>query len=74
MARIVLIHGIAKHLEGEDTLAAAWLPALRSGLRRASVSAARIPNADDVAVAFYGDLFRRRGVMAVGEPPLDAAT
>jgi hypothetical protein len=73
MARIVAVHGIAKQTEGEDTLAAAWLPALRSGLRRADIPATRLPGGQDLAMAFYGDLFRRRGVMAIGEPPLDAA-
>jgi hypothetical protein len=72
MAKIVAVHGIAKQLEGEDTLAASWLPALRSGLRRAGVPTSRLPGDDDLAVAFYGDLFRRRGTMAIGEPPLDA--
>jgi hypothetical protein len=72
MARIVAVHGIAQQLEGEDTLAAGWLPALRSGLRRAGVPARQLPGDDDLAMAFYGDLFRRRGTMAVGAPPLDA--
>lgn len=72
MARIVAVHGIAKQLEGEDTLAATWLPALRSGLRRADVPAAQLPDGQDLAMAFYGDLFRRRDAMAVGEPPLDS--
>ena len=58
MPRIVAIHGIAQQFKGEHTLAAAWLPALRDGLAR--VGAPGIADRD-LAVAFYGDLFRPEG-------------
>jgi hypothetical protein len=66
MARIVCVHGIGKQLLGEQSLLWDWWPALADGLRRAD--AGRVP-ADDVAMAFYGDLFRPPGEMlAVGDP------
>jgi hypothetical protein len=36
--RVVCVHGIGQHLEGERTLLAAWLPALRDGLTRAAAA------------------------------------
>jgi hypothetical protein len=58
MARIVAIHGIAQQFEGEATLKAAWLPALRSGLQLAG---GRLDEDRDFAMAFYGDVFREKG-------------
>jgi pimeloyl-ACP methyl ester carboxylesterase len=58
MARIVAIHGIAQQFRGEHLLAAEWLPALRDGLNRAG---AKLERDDDLAMVFYGDLFRPRG-------------
>jgi hypothetical protein len=55
MARIVLVHGAFNELWGPNELKARWLPALRDGLWHHDVE---IDDAD-VAVAFYGDLFRR---------------
>jgi pimeloyl-ACP methyl ester carboxylesterase len=56
MARIVLVHGAFNELWGPNELKARWLPALRDGLWPHGVELAD----DDVAVCFYGDLFRRR--------------
>ncbi len=61
MARIVLVHGAYNELWGPNELKARWLPALRDGLWHHDVEIAD----DDVAVCFYGDLFRR-------EPGTDA--
>jgi hypothetical protein len=58
MARIVAVHGIAQQFEGEYTLAAAWLPALRSGL---SLAGGSLDDDKDFGMAFYGDLFREAG-------------
>lgn len=61
MPKIVAVHGIAQQLEGEDTLAAKWFPALTSGLKLAG---GPILDPQDFAIAFYGDLFRQRAKSA----------
>ncbi|MFF2502383.1 hypothetical protein ACFVTY_03170 [Streptomyces sp. NPDC058067] len=72
MARVVGVHGIGKQLLGEHTLLKEWQPALADGLRRAGADAA-VPELD-MAMAFYGDLFRPAGeLLAVGNPLLGAA-
>jgi pimeloyl-ACP methyl ester carboxylesterase len=55
MASIVLVHGAFNELWGPNELHARWLPSLRDGLWHHGVEVA----AEDVAVCFYGDLFRR---------------
>jgi pimeloyl-ACP methyl ester carboxylesterase len=55
MARIVLVHGAFNELWGPNELKARWLPAVRDGLWHHDVEIVD----DDVAVCFYGDLFRR---------------
>ena len=55
MAQVVLVHGAFNELWGPNELKARWLPALRDGLWHCGVT---IPD-EDVAVCFYGDLFRR---------------
>ena len=54
MARIVIVHGAFNELWGPNELKARWLPAVRDGLWHHGVEV----EADDVAVCFYGDLFR----------------
>jgi hypothetical protein len=61
MAEIVCVHGIAQQLRGENTLAQDWRPALMDGLARAGYEGQE----PRIAFAFYGDLFRRPGTMAV---------
>jgi hypothetical protein len=56
MAKIVVVHGAFNELWGPNELKARWLPAVRDGLWHHGVDVAD----DDVAVCFYGDLFRRR--------------
>ncbi|MGW1564475.1 hypothetical protein ACWCQ1_49825 [Streptomyces sp. NPDC002144] len=68
MARVVAVHGIGKQRLGEKTLLQQWLPALNDGLTRAQAPE-QLADAD-VAMAFYGDVFRPDGeYLAVGEPP-----
>lgn len=56
---------------GEDTLLKDWLPALRDGMRRAG---GRPLDTSEMAVGFYGDLFRPSGqLLAVGDPLYTAA-
>ncbi|GLW10741.1 hypothetical protein Misp01_58690 [Microtetraspora sp. NBRC 13810] len=70
MSRVVLVHGIAQQVRGAHSLLESWYPALVDGLARAGhETVAR----DEVAMAFYGDLFRKPGTRAVGAPLLDAS-
>ncbi|MGN9846117.1 hypothetical protein ACTMTI_49190 [Nonomuraea sp. H19] len=71
MARIVAVHGVGKQLLGEQSLLKEWRPALQDGLSRAD---GPVPADDEVAMAFYGDLFRPPGeTLAVGDPLFTAA-
>ncbi len=54
MARLVMIHGAFNELWGPHELKARWLPCVQDGLWHHG----RAIDADDVAVCFYGDLFR----------------
>jgi hypothetical protein len=55
MAKIVVVHGAFNELWGPNELKSRWLPAVRDGLWHHGVEIAD----DDLAVCFYGDLFRR---------------
>jgi pimeloyl-ACP methyl ester carboxylesterase len=55
MSKVVLVHGAFNELWGPNELKARWLPALRDGLWHHGVAI----DESDVAVCFYGDLFRR---------------
>ena len=68
MNTIVCIHGIGQQVEGEDSLLARWIPAIRDGIGRAG---GKRPDPEQVAMAFYGDLFRKEGAKALGVPPYD---
>jgi hypothetical protein len=46
-----------------------WWPALRDGL---ILAGAVLPDENDVAFAFYGNLFRPGGTMSLADPPYDA--
>jgi hypothetical protein len=65
MARVVGVHGIAQQVKGPEVLAASWVPALRDGV---TLSGSVPPEPSDVAIAFYGDVFRTPGAKALGEP------
>src|SRR4051812_31002246 len=60
MARIVIVHGVGHQFNGEQMVRRSWIPALQSGLQLANTWVEE----DDVAAAFYGDLFRPSGIMA----------
>lgn len=66
----MLVHGVGQQLKGPQTLLHEWVPALRDGIQLARSE--RDLSVDDVAMAFYGDLFRPSGTRAVGVPELDA--
>jgi hypothetical protein len=70
MARVVGVHGIAQEVKGAEVLASVWVPALRDGVRAAG---GMPPAPHDVSIAFYGDLFRKRGSKALGDPLYVAA-
>jgi pimeloyl-ACP methyl ester carboxylesterase len=55
MSKVVLVHGAFNELWGPNEIKARWLPALRDGLWHHGATIAD----EDVAVCFYGDLFRR---------------
>lgn len=66
------MHGIGQQVQGESRLRSVWWPALSDGLRRAGAES--LVAESDVAVAFYGDLFRPAGeFLAAGDPPYTAA-
>ena len=70
--RVVCVHGIGQQLQGEHSLLAGWLPALRDGLTRAG--AAGLVAEHDMGMAFYGDLFRPPGsALGVGDPMFQAS-
>lgn len=54
MARLVMIHGAFNELWGPHELKARWFPCVQDGLWHHG----RAIDTDDVAVCFYGDLFR----------------
>ena len=55
MTSVVLIHGAYNELWGPHELAARWIPALQDGLWHVGSTI----DPSDIAVCFYGDLFRR---------------
>ena len=54
MAEVVMVHGAFNELWGPNEIKSRWLPALRDGLHHHGA----VVDAEDVAVCFYGDLFR----------------
>ena len=71
MALVVAVHGVGKQTLGEESLLKDWVPALCDGVHRAGGPEL---GAGEVAMGFYGDLFRPAGqVLAVGDPLLTAA-
>jgi hypothetical protein len=53
--KVAAIHGIGNRFEGFETIAAAWLPAMNSGLREAGFSV--IAPSDFIPI-FFGSIFR----------------
>jgi pimeloyl-ACP methyl ester carboxylesterase len=54
MAKVVLVHGAFNELWGPHELKARWFPAVQDGLWHHGVAI----DPDEVAVCFYGDLYR----------------
>lgn len=74
MVAIVGIHGIAQQFRGGYQLGHVWFNGIRDGLVAAGQpKTAEVLAPSDVRVAFFGDLFRPPGTMAVAEPPYSAA-
>lgn len=69
MTRVVLVHGIAQQHKGPESLLTDWYPALSDGVTLNGGALDR----KDVAMAFYGDLFRLPGHRGVGVPDWDAS-
>lgn len=73
MARVVFVHGVGKQYLSEDSLVRDIVPELRGGVRLAlaegepATAGVAVPEPEDVAVAFYGDLFRPVGTRADSE-------
>jgi hypothetical protein len=70
MSRVVFVHGVGKQVLGPESLLVRCGPALRDGVHLAG---GPCPGHEDVTCAFYGHLFRRRGVRGGGWPELTAA-
>jgi pimeloyl-ACP methyl ester carboxylesterase len=71
LARVICVHGIGQQSLGEQSLLATWHPALVDGLVRAGHVA--VPEVD-VAMGFYGHLYRPSGaLLALGDPVHGAA-
>jgi hypothetical protein len=58
MTRVVAIHGIGNRFEGSETVRAAWLPALNSGLQEAGFP---LIDSRDFTPVFFGGIFRPPG-------------
>jgi hypothetical protein len=63
MARIVGVHGAFHELWGPHQVASRWVPAITDGVAFAGGAV----TGDEIAIAFYGDLFRP----AAGDRPPD---
>lgn len=70
MGKILGIHGIAQQYKGGPQLSNLWVLAIRGGLEAAGhrETADRL-GADEMRVAYFGDLFRPKGSMAGSEAP-----
>jgi hypothetical protein len=74
MTAIVGIHGIAQQFRGGYQLERVWFDGLRDGLTAAGyreTAGGLAPG--DLTVAYFGDLFRPPGAMALQEPPFSPA-
>jgi hypothetical protein len=67
MAKVILVHGIDQQDEESDRLRGVWLEAIHRGLLTVAqpTLASRIDESN-VAMAFYGDLFRKAGAQGTG--------
>ncbi len=67
MSRVVFVHGVAQQYRGPHTLWSTCAPALADGV---SLAGGHLPTSD-IAVAFYGDLFRPPGSRTTTLPDYD---
>jgi hypothetical protein len=67
VTKVVLVHGIAQQYKGPESVRMECAPALVDGVRLAGGNLA----AEDLSVAFYGDLFRPAGSRGFGMPDYD---
>lgn len=72
MALILCVHGIGQQLKGPEIVANEWRAAMRDGMRLAGAKREELPCNEDIAVTFYGDLFRENA-MKGGDPPFKFA-
>ncbi|MGP4008360.1 antibiotic ABC transporter ATP-binding protein [Streptomyces sp. 4N124] len=68
MTRVVVVHGIGHQWSGAELMGRDAVPALRDGVRLGS--GLRLDE-DDVACAFYGDVFFEEGTRSWDVPPWD---
>ncbi|NYV73777.1 antibiotic ABC transporter ATP-binding protein [Streptomyces sp. UH6] len=68
MSKVVFVHGVGKQYASEDSLARDVVPELLGGVRLAG---GPVPAYEEVAIAFYGDLFRPRGTRSGLDLPYD---
>jgi hypothetical protein len=68
LSKVILVHGVGQQYLGAESLKAACAPAMRDGV---SLAGGQL-SAEDIAVPFFGDLFRPPG-RAVGMPDYDAS-
>jgi hypothetical protein len=69
MAKILAVHGIFHQYDGHECAHKEWFPALSDGLRFAGGNKLA---PEDLAIAFYGDLFRKRVTKSISEPRYEA--
>lgn len=65
MAQVVAVHGIAQEFHNEDLILNGWGPAIRGSLKLVGYT-----DPVSIELAFYGDLYRRKGTMAVAPPAI----
>ena len=68
MVRVVVVHGIGQEFLGPESMARVVGPALRDGVR---IAGGPRLTPEDVACAFYGNLFFKEGMRSVALPPWD---
>lgn len=69
MSRVLFVHGVAQQYRGPHSLWSGCAPALADGV---SLAGGHLPTSD-IAVAFYGDLFRPPGSRTATLPDYDIA-
>lgn len=68
MALILCVHGIGQQLKGEEIVGNEWRAAMRDGMRLAGARSEELPSDKDVAVTFYGELFREESKKGFDAP------